>query len=90
MTCDLKIHNFTNMVEFEDKGLTVIPLITEWGVTLKFKRQGRTLPWRVTMNHAGQCSIYKPATETLPRVELSGQYEEMQMMMVNFIQGGWI
>lgn len=89
----LLIQSIQNLVAFEDKGLEVVPLHTDWGCTLKFRRQGRSLPWRMTLNEKGQCGIYKPATTSLPRVELNfpaGHHEDAKMMLVNIIQGGWI
>lgn len=90
---DTRAYDLTRIITFEDKGIEVVKLDTSWGCTLKFRRTGRTLPWRVTINHEGRACIYKPLTSTLPPVSLEfppDQWENCKMMLVNFIQGGWI
>lgn len=90
---DIFVLSLNRVVAFEDKGIEVVPLETSWGCTVKFRRQNRTLPWRVTINREGRVGIYKPLTSTLPPVNLVFQPEEAEnanMMLVNFIQGGWL
>ena len=43
----------SNDVASVDSGIALTPTYTDWGVTIRLERQGRSLPWRVTMNQAG-------------------------------------
>lgn len=87
------VEALTEDVQSLDSGIEVIPLYTDWGVTLKFKRQGKTLSWRVTMNRAGMCGIYKPMTASLPKIEqnyIQNQHLKMRDDLQVFIRAGWI
>jgi len=80
-------------VLIEDKGLDVVALKTDWGMTLKFQRQNKTLPWRVTFNSNGESGIYKPETASLPRVQQSygpNQLLELRDQIITYIRNGYI
>ena len=83
----------SNDVASVDSGITLTPIYTDWGVTIRLERQGKSLPWRVTMKQAGQCSIYKPTTSSLPKVEgnyPANRHLAMRDDLLEFIRAGWI
>ena len=87
------VEAITADIKLIDSGIDVVPIYTEWGVTLKFQRQGKSLHWRATMNRAGMCGIYKPKTASLPKVEQNypqNQHLALRDDLQVFIRAGWI